>query len=239
MTFFRPNNGIVCACCGPCEPLGCLSCRETQVSYLHSSSIHSRSRGRATPTAAVPPGQACGAVRSRKPTYREIDILAGRHVLNAAEPTLDGLPSFHDIYPRGLTDDLYLRDIVVEAYHDTRRIPIYSSARMMVTRNLHKEQGVVNDAVRHVLLFSRDCVVLRLDSDVEAAIHKMAYETEDGSNSAAYPLELGCTCTLANVQGDTIEKGLYVYIYIYIYMYIFIERDPGVGVPGLAVFSWE
>ena len=38
VTFFRSNNGIVCACCGPCEPLGCLSWRETQVSYLHSSS---------------------------------------------------------------------------------------------------------------------------------------------------------------------------------------------------------
>ena len=153
---------------------------------------------------------ACRAVRSRKATNREIDILAGRRVLSAAEPTLDGLPSSHDISPKGLTVDLYLRDIVVEANHDTRRIPIYSSARMMVTRNLHKEPEVVNDEVRHVLHFSRACVVLRLDSDVEAAIHKMAYETEDGSNYVAYPLEIGYACTLANVQGDTIEKLLYV-----------------------------
>ena len=78
----------------------------------------------------------------------------------------------------------------------------------MVKRDLHKEQGVVNDEVGHVLLFSRACVVLRLDSDVEAATHKKAYETEDGSNYVACPLEIGYAWTLANVQGDTLEKWI-------------------------------
>ena len=70
---------------------------------------------------------------------------------------------------------------------------------------------------RHVVHFGRDCVVLRWDSGVDAAVHKVAYENEDGSHYVAYPLELGFACTLAKVQGGTLN-----HLAIY----------PDVAVPG-------
>ena len=44
--------------------------------------------------------KACLAVRHKKPTDREMDTLGSGRVLSAAEPTVDGLHTFHDISPR-------------------------------------------------------------------------------------------------------------------------------------------
>ena len=186
-----------------------------------------------------PWGKACRALRGRKPTDNELNVLVGGRVLSATEPTVDGMHIFHDVYPQGLSvsitirgaqrlnelaveallpPSLHLGDIVVECNGDTRRIPVHSSGRLMVTRNLNKELGIVNGAFGHVVHFTRDCVVLRLDTGLEAAIHKVAYETGDGQYFVAYPLELGYACTLAKVQGYTLDKGVAVF--------------PDVGVPG-------
>ena len=73
-----------------------------------------------------------------------MDILVGDRVLSAADPTVDGLQTFHDISPKSLTvsitirgaqghndlavqallpRDLYSRDIVVEANGDHETNP--------------------------------------------------------------------------------------------------------------------
>ena len=186
-----------------------------------------------------PWGKAVQALRNRKPTDRELDTLVGGRVLCAADVTVEGVSTFHELYPQGLsvaitirgaqllndlavqallTDDLFRGDIVVDTKDSTRRIPVHVTSRLMITRNLNKDRGVVNGAFGHVVHFERDIVVLRLDSGVEAAVHKVAYENEDGSYYVAYPLELGYACTLAKVQGSTLDRGLAIY--------------PDVGVPG-------
>ena len=177
-----------------------------------------------------PWGKACRAVRARTPTENELNGLGGGRVLSAAEPTVDDMHIFHDLYPQGLfvcitiweaqrlndlavqallTPDLHAGEMVIESNGDTRRVPIHSSARLMVTRNMNKD--LVDGAFGHVVHFARDCVVLRPDSGLEAATNRVASETDDGQYFVAYLRELEFDCALAKVQGYTMDKGVAVF----------------------------
>ena len=132
--------------------------------------------------------KACRALRHDKPSDRDLDVLVDGRVPSAAVPTVDGLSTFHDVYPQGvsvcitilgaqelndlavralLTPDLYLGEIVVEANAETGRSLPATSTRTWASSTA------------------------RLD--------------------LAYPLDLGWACTLAKVQWYTLGNGLAVY----------------------------
>ena len=147
--------------------------------------------------------KACRAFRHDKPSDRDLDVLVDGRVPSAAVPTVDGLSTFHNVYPQGvsvcitilgaqelndlaaqalLTPDLYLGEILVEANAETgRSLPAIS------TRTWASSTARLDTYSTSVLT----ALSLRLDSGVEAGIHKMAYKTEDGGCFLAYPLDQG------------------------------------------------
>ena len=86
---------------------------------------------------------------------------------------------------------------------------VYRSARVMVTDNLMKSEGVVNGAFGIVLALSRDCLVVPLENGTEAAIHKVAFDRPNGGYHVAF-LTHGYACTFAKIQGHTVTNGLAV-----------------------------
>ena len=134
---------------------------------------------------------------SAKATAEDVDTFVKQRLLCYDSPTTTTMRAFFDIFPKGLAvavslesvsvlNDLalealmaqedYLGQIFIDAKEDIAPMHIDRSARVMVTDNLMKSEGVVNGAFGIVLALSRDCLVVLLDNGTEAAIHKVAFD---------------------------------------------------------------
>ena len=109
------------------------------------------------------------------------------------------------------SEEDWLGNVGVKYRDEVSMIEVHRGARLMVTDNLNKAEGIVNGAFGVVVSLSRDCLVLKLDSGVEAPIHKVSYETKDSSRFVAFPVLLGYATTLAKIQGHTVTSGLAVW----------------------------
>ena len=147
-------------------------------------------------------------------------------------PTKDAVKTFHEHFSNGISlaitvegvarldvlaveglmsDDDFFGHARVEVQGGTQLLPMFRSARMIITHNLDKNEGIVNGAFGVLINFNGNFAEVHLDTGVIAVVPRIAYERSDGSYFMAFPLNLGYAETLAKIQGQTIEHPIAIY----------------------------
>ena len=83
---------------------------------------------------------------------------------------------------------------------------VYQGMRIFLTKNVDKEHDFVNGMSAMVLDYdpASKCLEVETRTKQHLAVHMMTTQLDDGRKVSAFPVRVGCACTVPKVQGMTL-----------------------------------
>ena len=88
--------------------------------------------------------------------------------------------------------------------HDRHNYSIYKHMKVMLTRNCNKSLGFVNGQFGTVITMQR--LIIKTRKGQMLTIHPVTEKTDDGSYTTFHPCIPAYACTIAKMQGQTVEN---------------------------------